>query len=55
MKEVPVGNDKVLLIKDKNNTFYAVGNKCSHYGAPLVKGVRSALFEELIPLGLFKR
>lgn len=39
MKEVDIGweNEKVLLVKQKG-TIYAVGTKCSHYGAPLVKG-----------------
>jgi len=41
MKEVSVGTtNKVLLIKDKGS-FCAVGNKCSHYGAPLVNGAYS--------------
>ncbi|KAL1456948.1 hypothetical protein WDU94_001631 [Cyamophila willieti] len=39
MKEVEIGweDEKVLLVKQKGN-IYAVGTKCSHYGAPLVKG-----------------
>ena len=38
MKEVQVGDKgKVLLIKQEGN-LYAVGTKCSHYGAPLVNG-----------------
>eukprot|EP01127_Copromyxa_protea_P000424 TRINITY_DN10351_c0_g1_i1.p1 TRINITY_DN10351_c0_g1~~TRINITY_DN10351_c0_g1_i1.p1 ORF type:complete len:580 (-),score=151.92 TRINITY_DN10351_c0_g1_i1:69-1664(-) len=40
MKEVKVGAETVLLVKDKDS-FCAVGNKCSHYGAPLVKGAYS--------------
>lgn len=39
MQEFEVGNNgnKVLIVKQKNE-FFAVGSKCSHYGAPLVKG-----------------
>jgi len=38
MKEVDVGDNKVLLIKDKGH-FKAIGAKCTHYGAPLKGGV----------------
>lgn len=45
MREVAVGGegskDKVLVVRTKANKFYAVGTKCTHYGAPLVKGVTS--------------
>lgn len=37
MKEVDVGDSKALLVRD-NGEFYAVGAKCTHYGAPLAKG-----------------
>lgn len=39
MQEFEIGNNgnKVLVVKQKNE-FFAVGAKCSHYGAPLVKG-----------------
>lgn len=39
MRAVEVGEAKVkvLLVKE-NDQFYAVGGKCSHYSAPLVKG-----------------
>jgi len=39
MQEFEIGNNgnKVLVVK-QNNEFFAVGAKCSHYGAPLVKG-----------------
>ncbi|VVC24249.1 FAD/NAD-linked reductase, dimerisation domain,Reductase, C-terminal,Pyridine nucleotide- [Cinara cedri] len=39
MKEFEIGKNgnKVLVIKQKNE-FFSVGAKCSHYGAPLVKG-----------------
>ncbi|XP_005990326.1 apoptosis-inducing factor 3 isoform X2 [Latimeria chalumnae] len=40
MREVDVGVGKALLMKD-NGEFYAIGHKCPHYGAPLVKGVLS--------------
>ncbi|KAK6968220.1 apoptosis-inducing factor 3-like isoform X1 [Biomphalaria glabrata] len=36
-KEVDVAEQKVLLVKEDGH-FYAIGNKCSHYGAPLNKG-----------------
>jgi len=38
MKEVSVGDGKVLLVNDCG-TFRALSNKCTHYGAPLVNGV----------------
>lgn len=38
MKEVEVGGTKVLLFKS-DGKFHATGAKCSHYGAPLAKGV----------------
>ena len=42
MKEVEaegLGEDgKVLLVKS-NNELHAMSSKCTHYGAPLVKGV----------------
>jgi len=37
MKEVELGEGKVLLVKDKGQ-IYATGNKCTHYGAPLKTG-----------------
>ncbi|KAL5017385.1 hypothetical protein ScPMuIL_006974 [Solemya velum] len=40
MREVEIGEGKALLVKEKEQ-FYAVGAKCTHYGAPLVKGAFS--------------
>ncbi|KAL7983153.1 hypothetical protein Chor_000015 [Crotalus horridus] len=40
MREVDLGCGKALLMKE-NGEFYAMGHKCPHYGAPLVKGVLS--------------
>ena len=37
MREVDIGPGKILVVKDQGK-FYAMGNKCSHYAAPLVKG-----------------
>lgn len=37
MREVDLGCGKALLIK-QNGEYYAMGHKCPHYGAPLVKG-----------------
>lgn len=37
MKKIDVGEESVLLVKE-NDQFFAVGNKCSHYGAPLSNG-----------------
>ncbi|XP_011497542.1 PREDICTED: apoptosis-inducing factor 3 [Ceratosolen solmsi marchali] len=39
MKQLPLGSDgdKILLIKQQGK-LYAIGNKCTHYGAPLVTG-----------------
>lgn len=36
MREVELGWGKVLLVKD--GELHALGHKCPHYGAPLVKG-----------------
>ncbi|XP_063812173.1 apoptosis-inducing factor 3-like isoform X2 [Pseudophryne corroboree] len=38
MKEFDIEGHSILLVKS-NGVFSAVGNKCSHYGAPLSKGV----------------
>ncbi|XP_075390505.1 apoptosis-inducing factor 3 isoform X1 [Tenrec ecaudatus] len=40
MREVELGWGKVLLVKEAGE-FHALGHKCPHYGAPLVKGVLS--------------
>lgn len=40
MREVELADSKVLLIR-QNGRFSAIGHKCSHYGAPLAKGVLS--------------
>ena len=37
MREVELGWGKALLVKD-NGERHALGHKCPHYGAPLVKG-----------------
>ncbi|XP_072163491.1 apoptosis-inducing factor 3-like [Diadema setosum] len=37
MREVDIGTGKALLVKELGE-FSAIGHKCSHYGAPLVKG-----------------
>ncbi|XP_048412410.2 apoptosis-inducing factor 3 isoform X1 [Stegostoma tigrinum] len=38
MREVDVASGKALLIKERGE-YCAIGYKCPHYGAPLVKGV----------------
>ena len=38
MKDFELGEGKVIVIKDKDQVF-AVGHKCTHYGAPLKGGV----------------
>ncbi len=38
MKEVNIGEKSILLVRI-NGKVHAVGGKCSHYGAPLVKGI----------------
>uniref|UniRef100_A0A3P9KVL4 Apoptosis inducing factor mitochondria associated 3 n=1 Tax=Oryzias latipes TaxID=8090 RepID=A0A3P9KVL4_ORYLA len=40
MREVDLGSGRALLIKE-HGEFFAMGHKCPHYGAPLVKGVLS--------------
>ena len=37
MREVDIGDSKALLVR-QNGEFSAIGHKCTHYGAPLVKG-----------------
>lgn len=37
MRKVEVDGTNVLLVKD-NDKFYALGAKCTHYGAPLASG-----------------
>lgn len=37
MREVDLGSGRALLIKE-HGEFSAMGHKCPHYGAPLVKG-----------------
>ena len=37
MREVEVAGTKVLLVHEAGE-YHAIGAKCSHYGAPLVKG-----------------
>ncbi|MED6239784.1 hypothetical protein ATANTOWER_011111, partial [Ataeniobius toweri] len=37
MKEVTVEDQKVLLVRT-NGQYSAVGSRCSHYNAPLIKG-----------------
>ena len=39
--EVPVGDDRHVLLSRYKGKLYAVGSRCSHYGYPLVKGVKS--------------
>ena len=41
MKEVSLGEGKVLLCRDSKGEYSAVGAKCSHYNAPLKTGVRT--------------
>ncbi|CAL9683924.1 unnamed protein product [Knipowitschia caucasica] len=38
MRAVEVGDATVLLVRTEGQ-YTAIGNKCSHYGAPLIKGV----------------
>ncbi|XP_033970844.1 apoptosis inducing factor mitochondria associated 4 isoform X1 [Trematomus bernacchii] len=38
MKEVKVGDQEVLLVRTQGQ-YSAVGSRCSHYNAPLIKGV----------------
>lgn len=38
MREFQIGERTALLVKDKGQ-YYAMGNRCTHYGAPLSKGV----------------
>lgn len=42
MREVDLGSGRALLIKQRGE-FSAIGHKCPHYGAPLVKGESRAL------------
>lgn len=42
MREVDLGSGRALLIKE-HGEFFAMGHKCPHYGAPLVKGELNVL------------
>lgn len=53
MKEVDVGGAGTALLVRDGQDFYAIGPKCSHYGAPLVKGLQSSETANII-LILFK-
>lgn len=39
-KEITIGDKELLLIKNEDQ-FFAIDSKCSHYGAPLIKGAVS--------------
>lgn len=39
MKNFTVGETEVLLVHSEEGKFYAIGPECTHYGAPLEKGV----------------
>ena len=41
MREVEIGESKALVVR-QNGQFSAIGHKCTHYGAPLAKGVLSS-------------
>lgn len=43
-KLVPFGNEKILLIRESNDKFAAIGSACSHYGAPLINGISNLIF-----------
>lgn len=38
MKALPFGEDNKILLIKQNGEFSAIGDKCSHYGAPLATG-----------------
>lgn len=38
MKEFVIDKDKKILLIKQNGKFHAIGDKCGHYGAPLVMG-----------------
>jgi NADPH-dependent 2,4-dienoyl-CoA reductase/sulfur reductase-like enzyme/nitrite reductase/ring-hydroxylating ferredoxin subunit len=40
MYEIPVGDDRQILVTRHDGKLYAIGAKCSHYGFPLAKGVK---------------
>src|SRR6185437_5063804 len=44
MKEVYVGETKVLLFKTGPQSFFSTGTSCPHLGAPLSKGTRKNIF-----------
>lgn len=45
MREVDLGCGRALLVKE-NGEFSAMGHKCPHYGAPLVKGKSNSHWDE---------
>ena len=38
MRQIDIGDGGHALLVRENGTYTAVGHKCTHYGAPLVKG-----------------
>ncbi|CAG0912873.1 unnamed protein product [Notodromas monacha] len=40
LKEVPMGDQNILMIRE-GSTVRAFGSKCTHYGAPLIKGIHA--------------
>lgn len=38
-KLVPFGGGKIIVVRESEDQFAAVGSVCSHYGAPLINGV----------------
>lgn len=38
MREIDMGDDKKVLLIKQHGKIFAIGSKCSHYGAPLVNG-----------------
>lgn len=49
MREVAVEEQNVLLVRTKGQ-YSAVGSRCSHYNAPLIKGKASFTFSSPISI-----
>ncbi len=41
-------DEDILLVKDKNNDFYAIDSRCSHEGGPLEQGDIEDLGNKLV-------
>ena len=54
MKVFEAGEKKILVVKENGNV-YAMGAKCTHFGAPLSSGYIYSIFKIITLLITFKQ